>query len=114
MERICLSHRAGNPGLADFYIPFLGDIHAQLQSNATVIAHGLLGHVPAIDNSRLGHSSEDSLRVQVTGTIEILRSIKDYYGSDTKVILISHSIGTWISLQVCGFFRHRCPQPDSV
>ena len=90
---------SGNPGLVDFYIPFLSAIYEKLVStNVAILARAHLDHAPQIlEHSRRPPSH--ALTIQVESSIEILDSILYNY-SKTRIVVIGHSVGAWISLQV--------------
>jgi len=90
----------GNPGLLGFYIPFLSAIHARDTSGALAIfGHAHLGHTPDIEDLTQRHA-DSSLFAQVESAVEALDAIKNSFGSKTKVVIIGHSVGAWIALQV--------------
>jgi Lipid-droplet associated hydrolase len=92
------SRSPGNPGLVDFYIPFLSEIYEKLIStNVAILARAHLDHAPQIlEHSRRPPS--DGLTIQIESCIEILDSI--LYYTKTRIVVIGHSVGAWISLQV--------------
>jgi alpha-beta hydrolase superfamily lysophospholipase len=90
----------GNPGLAEFYIPFLtilqeGCYKSGLRGLA-IIAKSHLGHSPSLPD---GAPKSNSLFAQVAAIEEICDAIHREY-PDCKLILASHSIGSWITMQV--------------
>lgn len=100
----------GNPGLADFYIPFLSEIYEkQTSTNIAILAHAHLDHAPQVLN--IGHSRYPpslSLAVQIETSLEVLDSILCNYTEKTRIVVIGHSVGAWISVQVGNL------QPDLV
>ena len=93
------SRSPGNPGLVDFYIPFLSALYEKLIStNVAILARAHLDHAPQIrEHSRLPPSH--GLTIQIESSIEILDSILYNYAK-TRIVVIGHSVGAWISLQV--------------
>ena len=91
---------SGNPGLVDFYIPFLSAIYEKLIStNVAILARAHLDHAPQIlEHSRRPPSH--GLTIQIESSIEILDSILYNYTEKTRIIVIGHSVGAWIALQV--------------
>jgi len=86
----------GNPGLIEFYRGFLSSIHDQTKNDIAILAHAHLGHAPHIPpppEQFLG------LPPQVEGALEVHDAVKTTY-PDTKIVLVGHSIGAWISTKV--------------
>jgi surfactin synthase thioesterase subunit len=98
---------SGNPGLVDFYIPFLTAIHArQLSSNLAIIAKAHVDHYPGKTEGVTRYRPEESLTVQVQASLELLETMINFYEKKPRIIVIGHSVGAWISLQVlCVVFR---------
>ncbi|KAJ7293406.1 hypothetical protein C8J57DRAFT_1268958 [Mycena rebaudengoi] len=82
----------GNPGLMDFYIPFLSLIHNKDPSLA-ILGQAHLGHTPRT------HATDFNLSAQIQSACEALDSLVATFGQ-AKVVIIGHSVGAWISLQV--------------
>ena len=91
---------SGNPGLLDFYVPFLDAIYHEVKSSTsspiTIFAHAHLGLSSYIggDRSFLDTSSV-SLPAQIQAHVEFLDELLAAYGPETNVILVGHSIGAW-------------------
>ncbi|KAF7320272.1 hypothetical protein MKEN_00811800 [Mycena kentingensis (nom. inval.)] len=80
----------GNPGFADFYVPFFTSL-MEHNPRLGVIARGHLGHS--------GHAcSEHGLTAQVQSAIEMLDAIRA--STPVPIVLAGHSVGAWIALQV--------------
>lgn len=89
----------GNPGLVEFYIPFLAAIHdVGTPRNVAILAHAMTGHTSILHHPK--PQAYHGLTEQIQSHIEALDAIKTHFGKETKVILIGHSIGAWIALQV--------------
>lgn len=87
----------GNPGLLDFYTPFLNAIYLKdTTSRLAIFGHSHIGHSPGFH----GSSSSYSLACQVQSALEAFDAIKASFGAHTKVVIIGHSVGAWVSLQV--------------
>ncbi|KIM80106.1 hypothetical protein PILCRDRAFT_73489, partial [Piloderma croceum F 1598] len=82
----------GNPGLLDFYI------HSQ-QSFVYEACHSHAGHTPGV-----GDADMDALHYDSQNVIDAFDTIKSTFGTNIKVILFSHSVGTWLALQVSILF----------
>uniref|UniRef100_A0A8H7YAS9 Lipid droplet-associated hydrolase n=1 Tax=Psilocybe cubensis TaxID=181762 RepID=A0A8H7YAS9_PSICU len=92
----------GNPGLVDFYIPFLSTIHENYTHlNLGILAHSHLDHYAGLERKPEGRYSQgEFLSIQVQSTIEVLDAILSYYTPSTKIILVGHSVGSWIISQI--------------
>jgi len=120
-NRVVLLLIPGNPGLVDFYIPFLNNLHQRINetssrdrySKISIIAKAHLGHSPALFDAgnlnRLGRTPM-GLTSQVESAVELFDAASSHYSLSehingdikrkAKVILIGHSVGAWIALQV--------------
>lgn len=90
---------AGNPGLLGFYATFLSAIHHKLEGDIAILAHAHLGHTPEIDASRVPQDAS-RLVAQVEGVVETLDAVISTYGAKPKIIVVGHSVGSWVALQV--------------
>ncbi|KAF8913031.1 hypothetical protein CPB84DRAFT_1957423 [Gymnopilus junonius] len=92
----------GNPGVVDFYIPFLSLLHQNHgTSNLAIVARGHLDHYFGIKNvGKTRYQDDHSLQVQVQSSMEVLESIVKSYTKKTKIIVIGHSVGAWITMQM--------------
>ncbi|KAK7680572.1 hypothetical protein QCA50_016354 [Cerrena zonata] len=87
----------GNPGLADFYTPFLNDIHEKSDGSLPIIARAHLGHTPHIDhNEAYVDRASVGLASQIESIIELIDASKTIYD---KLVLVGHSVGSWLVLQ---------------
>ncbi|KAH8119929.1 hypothetical protein DFH11DRAFT_1500197 [Phellopilus nigrolimitatus] len=86
----------GNPGLADFYEPYLTHIHNASPDSLAILGHSLLGHSPNVDPVS---PIFFGLQAQVEGTIEVIDTIRNALGPSISIVLIGHSVGSWIVLQ---------------
>ncbi|KAM0789049.1 hypothetical protein ACM66B_003112 [Microbotryomycetes sp. NB124-2] len=96
----------GNPGLVGYYTLFLSRIHQDLgPKDTSVYAVGHLGHSPAHEVRRWTSRGAATLDEQVQHKIDFVDSLTKEYDigleqGNTKLVLIGHSIGSWISMQV--------------
>ncbi|PPQ64493.1 hypothetical protein CVT26_002032 [Gymnopilus dilepis] len=92
----------GNPGVVDFYIPFLSSLRERCAAfgDLAILARGHLDHYFGIKNEKTRYLDEMSLNVQVQSSIEVLDAIVAAYSRNTKIILIGHSVGSWIVTQI--------------
>ncbi|KIJ46409.1 hypothetical protein M422DRAFT_29264 [Sphaerobolus stellatus SS14] len=85
----------GNPGLIDFYNPFLSVLHRKFKDQGlAILAHAHLGHSP-----HLMEPETTKLQHQVEACVEVVDEIMATW-PDVKIVLIGHSVGSWISSQV--------------
>lgn len=101
----CLHTLAGNPGLLDFYTPFLAGIHEKAHDKMHILAHAFVGHTPGIIRGS-EHPAATSLDAQIEHVIELIDTIKPVYN---KIIVTGHSVGTWVVLQVRDIASSRVP-----
>ncbi|KAF9909513.1 hypothetical protein EC991_008495 [Linnemannia zychae] len=88
----------GNPGLIDYYIPFLQTIHDKCEGKIDIFGASHLGHsagAHVIDPSRLF-----TLEEQVENKIAILDRLREMYPAGTRFILAGHSMGSWLALRI--------------
>ena len=88
----------GNPGLIDWYIPFLTHLQLLLPKNAAVYACGQSGHTLHCPTDL--HSRTASLQDQVDSKVAFLTELRKKHGLETPVLLIGHSVGCYILQQV--------------
>jgi len=87
----------GNPGLIDFYNPFLSVLHRSFKDDGlAILAHALLGHSPHIT---IPKRSEFLLSQQVEAVITVVDKINACW-NNIKLVLVGHSVGSWIITQV--------------
>lgn len=85
----------GNPGLIDFYTPFLTALHNKLDRSMSLFGHGFSGHTPNIEFPLCVSST--SLAAQIQGVLEIIDALKEDH---SRIIVAGHSVGSWVALQV--------------
>ena len=88
--------RVGNPGLLDWYTPFLAAIHEKSGRRLNILAHAFVGHTPGIDDETADYSAA-SLPAQIEHAIELVDAVKHEYD---RIVLVGHSVGSWIVTQV--------------
>ncbi|KAJ3822097.1 hypothetical protein F5880DRAFT_1660424 [Lentinula raphanica] len=82
----------GNPGLSEFYIPFLSALHQQ-NGNICILAQSHLGHTQ--EAPALVHD----LAAQVSAATEAFDALVQTY-PQRRYVVIGHSVGSWIAVQV--------------
>lgn len=91
----------GNPGVLDFYTPFLNALYSKDKtSTLAILAHSHIGHSPEIDDLHFQQLTSYSLPAQVQGALQAYDAVRHYYGQNTKIVLIGHSVGAWVALQI--------------
>ena len=116
---------SGNPGLISYYEPFLATLHALLcSSSATESARFYVfgNSFAGFDNASLSNGAESSgplgLEEQIENTEDLIyNQIHQYQkvapeGSVPKVILIGHSVGAYILLEIIRRHRQRIEKGD--
>ena len=85
--------------MLDFYAPFLSHLHAKDSTGTlAILAHAHIGGTPDVGvSTRYGHSG--NLAMQVDSALEAYDALGEAYPT-AKIIIIAHSVGAWISLQV--------------
>lgn len=102
----------GNPGLIKYYQPFLFKVHTLLSnSSATessvfhICGHSLKGFESAQDGEeskppRCPLGLEQQIKAQEQLLYNHIRSHRDRYGNNPKVILMGHSVGCYMLLEL--------------
>ncbi|KAI8988846.1 hypothetical protein BDB01DRAFT_783347 [Pilobolus umbonatus] len=85
----------GNPGLVEYYTPFLHSIHTSLNVEVRGVSHK--GHtVKYLDNDTRVFSLDD----QIQHKVDCLDQMIEEYGPEVNYILMGHSIGSYICTEV--------------
>ncbi|KAG0050103.1 hypothetical protein BGZ83_005096 [Gryganskiella cystojenkinii] len=88
----------GNPGLIDYYTPFLQTVYDTCQGKIDIYGASHLGHSAGshvTDSNRLY-----TLEEQVESKIAILDRLRELYPAGTRFVLAGHSMGSWLALRV--------------
>ncbi|KAI1314468.1 hypothetical protein EDD11_002131 [Mortierella claussenii] len=88
----------GNPGIIDYYTPFLQTVHDTCQGRIDIFGASHPGHSwgPHVtDPSRLY-----SIEEQVENKIAILDKLREMYPPGTRFVLAGHSMGAWLAMRV--------------
>jgi pimeloyl-ACP methyl ester carboxylesterase len=80
----------GNPGIIDFYIEFMEEIYTRSEGRYSVLAIGHAGHCAEDLNAGQVFSLQDQIQHKVDFLSEM----------DGRFVLIGHSVGSYICLQV--------------
>ncbi|KAG1784137.1 hypothetical protein EV702DRAFT_1057620 [Suillus placidus] len=88
----------GNPGIIDFYHPFLTAIHNQDRSGTlAILSHSHIGHDPVAPARR---TSFNALPFQIQNSLRIFDVMSISFGVNTRTVIAGHSVGSWVALQV--------------
>ncbi|XP_031484608.1 uncharacterized protein LOC116253756 isoform X3 [Nymphaea colorata] len=91
---VCVLVIPGNPGVVSFYRDFVEAIYEMLDENASVIAVGHIGHTQKNwERGRL-FTLQDQIKHKIDFVNQELQSTR------TPIVLVGHSIGAYISLQI--------------
>ncbi|KAI8816676.1 uncharacterized protein EV422DRAFT_571435 [Fimicolochytrium jonesii] len=86
----------GNPGLVEYYEEFLRRLHQALKGEMTFLGASHLGHSAAVRTIGKLYSVKE----QVEHKLQLLDEVERRYGRDTKVVLIGHSFGAWVNIEI--------------
>ena len=93
----------GNPGLLFFYLPFLEGIGKALGAHRCAVhGFGLLGHHLSTegDAGEVDEGKDLGLNAQCSHAYNCVRSISATRGKNVKLVLIGHSIGSYLVLDM--------------
>lgn len=91
-----MDYSVGNPGMLDWYTPFLAAIHEKSEKRLNILGHALVGHTPGFDTKDLDYAVA-SLPAQVEHALELVdAATRDY----DHIVIVGHSVGSWITTQV--------------
>jgi len=101
----------GNPGLIDYYRSFLSTLQSGLPSHikesTELYAIGHLGHSLEAEKNGMVKgfkpNQQASLEEQVSSKCEFVDELFEKHGKEVKIMILGHSIGSWICLQVLTF-----------
>ena len=86
----------GNPGIADYYRGFVGSLHKSLEFKNDILVCGFAGHTVS---GNLNKSRVFTLEQQISHKIAFLDQLLQRK-PHTRFVLLAHSIGSFICLQV--------------
>ncbi|KAI9030208.1 hypothetical protein DFJ74DRAFT_764585 [Hyaloraphidium curvatum] len=89
---------SGNPGIPDFYTPFLTHLHKLLHKRPAILSVGHIGHttvLPAPSRSVFSGSLEE----QTAAKVALVRLALAWFPA-ARVFLAGHSIGAWMATKV--------------
>jgi len=102
--RVVVLFVPGNPGLPQYYIPFLEAVQRALSpSSCAVYALGHLGHSAAAPRIWTGNAVV-GLRGQVEDKVSFVDELEQQWAfgreGGAKLVVIGHSIGSWVICEV--------------
>ncbi|KIJ68217.1 hypothetical protein HYDPIDRAFT_106369 [Hydnomerulius pinastri MD-312] len=93
----------GNPGIIDFYPPFLNEVYSNDTSGRlAILIHSHVGHAPSLDSQYPLHrldSSQLGLTCQIQNVLRVIDAVKSTFGQSVNIVLAGHSVGAWLALQ---------------
>ena len=99
------ANNTGNPGLIDYYLPFLAHLHSLLPASHALICTSHIGHeahLPApVHPVELDKLLESKLEL-----VNALRTSLDVWSNEqgeqekSKLVLIGHSLGGWLVCEI--------------
>ncbi|KAI8918453.1 hypothetical protein DFJ77DRAFT_508698 [Powellomyces hirtus] len=85
----------GNPGVIDYYENFLKTLHTECNGEISIVGTQHLGHSAAVV-----HKKNYAVSDQVAHKIALLGEIERRYGKDMPIVVIGHSFGCWVAVQL--------------
>ncbi|CAD6577660.1 MAG: hypothetical protein TREMPRED_002002 [Tremellales sp. Tagirdzhanova-0007] len=91
----------GNPGLLNYYVPFLNHLHCLLPSTHAILSASHIGHSPSLP----APSESLDLQVHLEAKSELVRAIRVTlgtwgHGPRSRFALMGHSVGAWFLREV--------------
>jgi hypothetical protein len=65
-----------------------------------ILAQAHVGHTPGVDDPSERNAGHYCLTTQIQNAVEAFDAVKSTFGANTKILVLGHSIGSWIALQV--------------
>lgn len=82
----------GNPGAIEFYVEFITELFHLLEQRYSIVGVGHAGHAPQQLNGDAIYTLQDQIRHKI--------DYLDSFGGKSRFVLMGHSVGAYISLQV--------------
>lgn len=93
----------GNPGLIDYYLPFLSHLYSLLPDSHAILCTSHIGHEPHLPAPAKTAELETLLETKV----ELARALRNsldawagYSSQRPKLVLMGHSLGGWLVCEV--------------
>jgi len=94
--------RTGNPGLIDYYLPFLAHLYSLLPQNHAILCTSHIGHEAHLPAPAYPAELDTLLKTKIE-LVTALRSSLDAWSlaqEKTKLVLIGHSLGGWLACEI--------------
>ena len=97
----CTDDRPGNPGLVNYYIPFLTHLHSLLPPDHAILSTSHIGHAPDLPIP----VEPLDLLAHLAAKLELVKALRvslDAWGNEprAKLALMGHSVGSWLLCEV--------------
>ena len=96
------ANRTGNPGLIDYYLPFLAHLYSLLPSTHAILCTSHIGHEGHLPAPAYPAELDTLLETKIE-LVTALRSSLDAWSTTqekTKLVLIGHSLGGWLACEI--------------
>lgn len=111
-----LTRRVGNPGLINYYLPFLSHLNTLLPESHGIICTSHIGHEPHLP----APSGPAELEVLLETKIELVSALRTSLDAWTtgaersrpKLVLMGHSLGGWLVCEVMK--RLNSEEPETI
>ena len=97
-----LNSWVGNPGLLNYYIPFLNHLHGLLPASHAILSTSHIGHSPHLAAPKQSLDLLSQLEAKVELTRCLRTSLDRWAEEETKgeLNLMGHSVGAWMACEV--------------
>ena len=94
----------GNPGLLDYYIPFLNHLSARLPPTHAILSTSHVGHTPEL----AAPAVPLELAAQLDAKLDMVKDLRAFLntwsseaqGSKPELCLMGHSVGSWFMCEI--------------
>jgi len=92
----------GNPGLIDYYLPFLGHLYSLLPPTHAILCTSHIGHEGHLQAPTHPAELHTLLETKVELVTALRSSLDDWSTTQekTKLVLIGHSLGGWLACEI--------------
>eukprot|EP01135_Chromosphaera_perkinsii_P010503 Nk52_evm13s2152 gene=Nk52_evmTU13s2152 len=97
----------GNPGVLDYYIPFMDTLYEQTNHSVDIVAVGHAGHSPIVHDIR-AYDLQQQIQHKYDNIVEELNSLTATTNApqaeDYELVLVGHSVGAHICMELLRYF----------